>query len=214
MLSLLLNLKNRPCLVVGSGAVGRRKVQTLFESGAKVRVVSLDVQPVDVRAEFLCEPCSAKHLQGIFLTFAAATSAVNAQVVLDTQSQGILVSSADHPESGDFILPATVNRGDLTIAVSTGGASPFLAKNIRNQLAIQFDESYSLWLEVLQELRGKILEGVQDPALRRELFQKLADGQWLEHLRREGQDSLRQHLLTLARISHQSEKPNRSGERK
>ena len=108
MLSLLLNLKNRPCLVVGSGAVGRRKVQTLFESGAKVRVVSLDVQPVDVRAEFLCEPCSAKHLQGIFLTFAAATSAVNAQVVLDTQSQGILVSSADHPESGDFILPATV----------------------------------------------------------------------------------------------------------
>src|SRR5690349_3761854 len=113
------NLRDRLCLVVGGGAVGLRKATALREAGARVRLVSLDARPPDIPTEvnWLAEPYRPAHLDEATLAVAAASPEVNRQVVAEARARGIWVNSATDPESGDAYFPATLQRGDLVIAV-------------------------------------------------------------------------------------------------
>lgn len=157
-------IEDRPCLVVGGGAVGERKVKDLLAAGARVTVVSRELTG---GLQELAEQGHVRVIQGGFrpaqldgmLLVIGATDdmEVNRRVSAAAQSRGLMVNIVDQPELCSFIVPAQVRRGPLTIAVSTGGASPALARRVREELEKHFGEDYGLYLRVLQGLRDRVL---------------------------------------------------------
>ncbi|MDH7571628.1 MAG: bifunctional precorrin-2 dehydrogenase/sirohydrochlorin ferrochelatase, partial [Armatimonadota bacterium] len=136
-----LRLEGRRVLVVGAGAVARRKVKTLLACGARVRVVAPEADPELARLaaegeiELVLRPYRAEDLDGAFLALAAANaSRVNAQVAEDARRRGVLVNCADAPDASDFLVAAAVPRGDLLIGIFTGGNSPALARRLREEI--------------------------------------------------------------------------------
>jgi precorrin-2 dehydrogenase/sirohydrochlorin ferrochelatase len=198
MLAVILRMVNRLAVVVGGGPVGRRKAAALLDAGARVRLVCLEPRPPEETAPalaWLTRPYHPEHLDGACLVFAAATPDVNRHVVADARARGIWVNSATDPDVADFLLPATVRRGDLTIAVSTGGAAPGLARAIRRHLEAQFDEAFGRWVALLAEVRPLVLARIADEERRRALLEKLCGWEWLERLRRDGPEAVRAAML-------------------
>jgi precorrin-2 dehydrogenase/sirohydrochlorin ferrochelatase len=189
-----LNLAGRLAVVVGGGAVGSRKAAAAVAAGAVVRVV--DPAAIAVGAvQHISEPYRSDHLTGAFLAFACATSEVNAQVVADARTRGVLVNSASDPTAGDFALPSVVRSGELTLAIATGGAAPSLARRIREKLEGEFDAAFADWLRVLAEVRVVVLAEVSDADRRRELLDAFADWPWLARLRAEGAAAVKAAML-------------------
>jgi precorrin-2 dehydrogenase/sirohydrochlorin ferrochelatase len=127
--------------------------------------------------------------------FAAGPPAVNARVLSDARARGVWVNAAGGPDRGDFSLPAAFRRGDLVLAVSTGGAAPALAGSVRRHLEAEFDETFGAWVLLLAEVRPLVLEGVADEGRRRALLTSLCQWEWLERLRREGAGAVREAML-------------------
>lgn len=185
-----LDVTGRDCLVVGGGGVGARKARGLAEVGAAVTVVSPEVTPALRKlAETGAVIWAARGYQstdmaGRFLAFAASgDAAVNQQVVADARRAGVLCNAADRPEAGDFTLPAVLRRGELTIAISTGGASPALARRVRMTLEATFGPEYETALRLLGAARARLLAGGHDPDDHRRRFHALLDGGLMELLR-------------------------------
>jgi precorrin-2 dehydrogenase/sirohydrochlorin ferrochelatase len=157
-------IADKPCLVVGGGAVGERKVQDLLASGAKVTVVSPTLTPalaaLASRGEivYLSEDFRDTQVEGMALVMAATDDPqVNARVSAAAQARAIWVNVADEPEHCTFIVPAQVRRGDLTLAISTGGASPALARQVREELQQHFGPEYGPYLDLLKRVRTRVL---------------------------------------------------------
>ena len=175
-----LDIKNRKCLVVGGGSVGTRKVKTLVECGAKATVVSL------VFSEKLLEladsglivlekrPYRETDLDGMFLVIGTTDDEeLNRQISMDAEKLNMLCNIADRPKVCNFILPSIVNRGDLTISISTSGKSPALAKRLRIELEEQFGNEYAELLRLMGAIRKKLLSQKHEPEAHKHLFEKL-----------------------------------------
>ncbi|MDD2901293.1 MAG: bifunctional precorrin-2 dehydrogenase/sirohydrochlorin ferrochelatase [Syntrophales bacterium] len=195
-------IADRPCLVVGGGAVGERKVQDLLAAGAKVTVVSPELTPA---LAALAAKGEIRHLQGDFqeeqingmalVIGATDDMEVNAKVSAAAQARGIMVNIVDQPHLCTFIVPAQVRRGDLTLAISTGGASPALARKLREELESHFGPEYGPYLALLQAVRTRLLavrRGDPDNAV---LFKQLVDSPLLAALSRGNMHEVRQILL-------------------
>jgi precorrin-2 dehydrogenase / sirohydrochlorin ferrochelatase len=155
-----LNIAGCLCVVVGGGPVGLRKARGLLEAGARVRLITRTHpgQEKTTGMEVLVRPYRTGDLAGAALAFAAAGErAVNATVALDARAAGIPVNMADAPAEGDFHLPAVLRRGELVIAVSTGGGSPALAAAVRDELAGIFGEEWATVVAIAARLRQKHL---------------------------------------------------------
>ena len=155
-----LNLEGRRCLVVGGGRVAERKVAALLDSGAFVTLISPELTPnllawISQGRLIHCPRAYAKgDATGYKLVFCATdASAVNAQVALEAKQSGALVNVADTPALCDFTLPARLQRGSLSITVSTGGQSPALARELRNEMAEKYGPEYADYLELASRLR-------------------------------------------------------------
>lgn len=158
-----LDLRDRPCLVVGGGAVAEAKVRALVAAGARVMVVSPAlteglaslVAVGEVRHER--RPYRSSDIEGYALAFAATDDReVTRRVADDARRHGVWLNAADDPAFCDFILPAVLRRGRLTVAVSTGGASPALASWIRRELEARFGEAYAGLVEVVAAVRAEV----------------------------------------------------------
>ena len=199
MLPIQLHTNGRLALVVGAGKVGLRKANAWRQAGGIVRFVDpkSDLEP---GGEIIRETFAPRHLEDVALVFACATDEVNALVVATARANGLLVCDAAHPERGDFALPAIMRRGDLTIAVATGGTAPALAQRLRDRLESEFDESYADWTRILGAVRPTILNATENPETRRDLFRSLTDPSWLERLRQIGPEAaeaeMRQFIAT------------------
>lgn len=196
MLGVFLDVRGKLALVVGGGPVGRRKAQAVRAAGGRVRLVCLEPGVSDdADLEWRQEPYAEAHLNGVALVFAAATPQVNARVAADAHNRGLWVNVASEPECGDFHLGASLRRGDLVVAVSTGGAAPALARRVRERLEEDFDEAYAVWVALLAELRPRVLAVAE--AERRRLFDQLTAWSWLERLRHESVETVRQAMAAL-----------------
>lgn len=161
---IFLELEGKEVLVVGGGRVAQRKVEGLIEYGATVHIVSRDLTEklkdlVRGREVFHTgEAFMDKHLDGIFLVFAATDdNLLNHHISEVARKRGLLVNAVDQPEDCNFIVPAVLRKGDFSIAVSTSGKSPAFAKHIRKQLDRQFGEEYETFLILMGRLRRKVL---------------------------------------------------------
>ena len=109
--------------------------------------------------------------------------AVNGRIARDARALGIPVNIVDDPARCDFILPSIVERGDLSIVVSTGGRSPALAKKIRRELETVYGPEYAILLEILGELRGKVIAGGRSSDENRASFEAVVSSEILDHIR-------------------------------
>jgi precorrin-2 dehydrogenase/sirohydrochlorin ferrochelatase len=173
---LFLNLVDRPVLMVGGGTVALRKVKALLECGARVRVVAKRALPD------LCDLASAGRIEleerpyqraqaatdtetalpsdctGACLVFCATDDeALNRHVFADARAAGAFCNVVDVPALCDFYVPSQFNRGKLQIAISTGGASPTVAKEVRQDLEAHYDQSWESYLALLSEVRALAL---------------------------------------------------------
>lgn len=178
---IFIKLQGRPVLVVGAGKVGEPKIRALLETGASIRVVSLEASDavrdwarsgLVVLEERAFAPAD---LEDTFLAvIATSRREVNELAYAEAQKHGVLCNVVDVPQQCDFYYPAIVHRGDLQIAISTSGQSPALARHLREQLEKQFGPGYADWVAELGETRREILASTLTTEQKRELLMSLA----------------------------------------
>lgn len=177
-----LNLTGKKCLVVGGGRVAERKVKSLLECRALVKVVSPEATEailqlaqagrIDYAGREYCE----EDLEQVFIAISATDSReLNRRVAMDCFARNIPINVVDDPEYCSFIVPAVVRRGDLTISISTGGKSPALAKKIRQELEQQYGNEYAILLEYLGRAREMVLARVPCQRQREMMFRRLVE---------------------------------------
>lgn len=175
-----LDLRGRSCLVVGGGDVARRKVDGLVEAGAAVTVVAPACEPMPAAVTVAKRPFRDDDLEGVELAVVASDDReLNARIARLAQERGVWVNAVDDPEASTVILPATLRRGALQVAISTGGASPALARRLRERLEGEFAPEYADLVGLLSELRRAwtpraIAAGVP-PAARRAAWERMLD---------------------------------------
>jgi siroheme synthase-like protein len=162
---IFINLQGRRCVVVGGGKVALRKVKMLLEGGAKVTVISPRPHPeIEKLSEkrviqLIRRDYKAGDLKEAVIVIAGTdVKEVNRKVADEARKAGVLVNVADDPKPSDFIIPSFFRRGDLTVAVSTAGMSPALARKIRTKLEKSFGEEYASLLSLIGEVRSTIKE--------------------------------------------------------
>lgn len=194
-----LDVRGKKCLVVGGGEVALRKARALLDAGAELTVVAPDIHPKlrSLAGAGLEErPFRDTDLHGAFVVVVATSDAiVNRTVARDAADFGCLVNVVDCPALSSFTVPAKVRRGELLVAISTGGECPSLARRIREELEERFGEEYADFVAVLGEVRRDVLDKVPDAERRVKLLRELTDTQWLEVLRTLGRDGLRSEML-------------------
>jgi uroporphyrin-III C-methyltransferase / precorrin-2 dehydrogenase / sirohydrochlorin ferrochelatase len=178
---IFLKLAERPCLVVGGGAVAEAKMRGLTRSGAQVRVVAPKATPGIREAarsgRIVWEERSflPSDLTGIFLVVAATNSReLHDEIFRGCQRAGILCNAVDEPDHCDFYYPAVVRRGALQIAISTAGNSPFLAQRLRRELEERFGPEYADWLEEIGRQRRELFQADISVENRRAILKELS----------------------------------------
>ncbi|HVX30803.1 MAG TPA: bifunctional precorrin-2 dehydrogenase/sirohydrochlorin ferrochelatase [Nitrolancea sp.] len=158
-----LNLAQKPCLVVGGGALAEGKLDALIAAGACLTVISPDVQPriADLAADghlvLRQRPYHSDDLNGVTLVIAATEDrALNARIAEDARAAGVLVNAVDDPPNCDFYAVSIVRRGDLQVAISTNGRSPAFARWMRESLDVSLPAEYRDLLDLLGDIRDRI----------------------------------------------------------
>ncbi len=158
-----LNISGRKCVVVGGGQVALRKVKALLEHGADVEVISPDLCPELVQLagsgeiRVLAREYLAGDLRKAFVAIAATDdSETNRRVVAEARKGAVLVNVVDDAENSDFIVPSYLRRGEVTVAVSTSGRSPALARKIRIRLEKELGDEYASLAHLIGEVRAEV----------------------------------------------------------
>ncbi len=202
----MLNVEGRLAVVVGGGPVGLRKVQSLLQAAARVRLVSPrlegggDLEQVEV----IEGPYEAGHLDGAFIVFACTDDReLNSRIARDARSAGAWVNAADQPEDCDFFVPAVVSQGPVQIAIGTGGASPALAASLKDRIAAALPEGVGEYAQALADLRDRLQATVDDTRLRCRVLRRLVEQDGYETFRSGGAAALNE---VVARLLEQERK--------
>jgi siroheme synthase-like protein len=160
---IFLELADRKCLVVGGGNVAEGKVRGLLDAAASVTVLSPTLTPalealrIAGRIDWLQREYADGDLDGYEVCMVATDDgAVNAAVAAEGKRRRVWVNAADDPQHCDFILPSVIRRGDVVVAASTGGASPALARRLREELTDFLADDFELLAELLKAVRAEV----------------------------------------------------------
>lgn len=184
---IFVDLRLKPVLVVGGGNVAYRKVQTLLDHGAIVYIISPDLikelQDLVKGSEhcfWIKKEYDAEDIHDCLIIFSCTEKdEINAAVSHDGYNRKRLVNVVDDPEKCSFIVPSIMERGDLQIAVSTGGSSPIVARQIREQLQMQYGQEFEEYLALLKEWRKKVKSDLL-PEQKSNFWSQATDGEILE----------------------------------
>ncbi len=167
---IVVEMADRPVLVVGGGAVAERKAEGLLDACARVTVVSplltarLGSWASAGSIRHIARDYRAGDLAGHELAVVATDDGkVNAAVSREARGRGVWVNAVDDPAHCDFILPSILRRGDLVVAVTTGGASPGLARAIREELEVYFGGEYAALVRLAAEVRRELRARKRSP---------------------------------------------------
>ena len=195
-----LDLTGKPTLVIGGGNVAEGKVRGLLAAEASLTVISPELTP-ELRA--LADAGRLQHIAreyrdgdvaGYTLCFVATDDgAVNAAVAADSRRCGIMVNAADDPVNCDFILPSVVRQGDVVLAASTGGASPALARRLREELTAFLAEDYAPLAELLGSIRADLRSRNLSPDA--ETWSRAIDARFRALVAQRRPGEAREHLL-------------------
>ena len=196
-----LKLHDRCCVIAGGGRVAGRKIDALLECGARVTVVSPEAVEhikqlaAQGRIRWQRTTFTDKALDGSFLVFAATDDAAeNSRIAALCRRRGLPVNCADEPGWCDFFVPAVLRRRSLTVAVSTGGKSPLLARQLRDAIAQFVTAHHGELLEILGEQRTRIKQAVPDAARRRRIFEALLSSDILDLLTTGSHQAVRERI--------------------
>lgn len=186
---ILLNLDDRTALVVGGGEVAQRKVQTLLEHRASIRIVS---QRLTGKLQNLVEAGKVRHLcrnfkqedldEAFLVIVATDDKELNHSIGQMALGRGLLVNTVDQPQDCNFIVPSVLQRGDLLISISTSGKSPALARKLREKLSGQFGDEYAVFLILMGRLRKEILSLGLPQEENSRIFHKIVNSDILDAL--------------------------------
>ena len=161
---IFVELKGRPVIVIGGGHVGAEKVRGLLAAEADITLVSPELidelrAHVDAgRIRHIARAYAEPDLDGgyEFVMVATDDGAINAEVAAAGKKRGLWVNAADDPKNCDFILPAVVRKGKITLAASTSGTSPALARRLREELDAYLTEDMPALADLLAEVRQEV----------------------------------------------------------
>jgi len=195
---LFLDITDRRCIVVGGGDVAERKVERLLDSGASVVVIGkaltpgLETMKKEGRINHIDADYDKAFMDDAFLVIGATDrDDVNAEISRDGREKGILVNIVDDPDKCDFVLPSLLKQGDLLIAISTGGKSPALAKKLREEMEQLFGTEYQTLLEVMGQLREKLVVKGRSSDENRRLFEAVVHSDILKHIKDKSWDKVK-----------------------
>lgn len=192
----LIGLQSQQAVVVGGGYVAARKIEGLLSAEAQVRVISpLLVPELQSLVETGVIALTQRSYQdgdlgGAYLVIAATDDAsVNQAVWSEAKARGCLINVVDDPEHSTFILPAVLKRGEMSVAVSTGGSSPALARRLREKLEEIIGPEYETLTAVLAELRPELLTDYPHSDARRQAALRIIDSEILRIIQSKGKNA-------------------------
>ena len=184
-----LQLDQLPCLIVGGGSVAERKLDLLIKAKADITVISLEFSDyiLDLAKTHNVRCVKKEYSNKIleenkynFVISATNDVSLNERVAKDCKKYNIIVNVVDQPEICDFIFPSILERGDITVAVSTGGASPVLARVLRTKLETMVPGSYGKLAEIVSANRIKVREKMKKFSSNKIFWEKMLNGKFLE----------------------------------
>ncbi len=158
-----LAIKDRLCVIIGGGQIAEGKIASLLECGGNIRMiapeVTEDVQDMADSGVLKLEKREYREgdLEGAFVAIAATDdNAVQRRIKAEAERLGVLLNVADVTHLCDFIAPSVVRKGEVTVAISTAGVSPALARKLRETLEVSRDLAYADMASLLGEVRGEL----------------------------------------------------------
>ncbi len=176
-------------VVIGGGAVGERKVRTLLEAGARVKVITPQATPrlqklaEQDRIELHVRAYERGDLKGAAVVIASTDERdVNQAIYEEALDEGIPVNVVDDPPHCTFIAPSIIRRGDLLIAISTGGTNPAMAVRIRERLEKEFGPEYETYFDLIKRLKAEV-DQASTQQERADAWYRVADSNVLDLVR-------------------------------
>jgi siroheme synthase-like protein len=198
---IMLEMKDRRCVVVGAGAVGTRRARALAEAGARVLLVAPEISDEPEGVETCRKAFCPEVLDAAELVLACTDDPeVNDRVAREARSRGLWVSRSDEPSESDFHMPMHLRQGPVLLAVSTGGASPTLARRIRDSLTLppQLGE----YAQALLDFRNRAKAEIDNEADRADIMRQLGSEQAFMLFLRDGPDALKTLYETQRKRNH------------
>jgi precorrin-2 dehydrogenase/sirohydrochlorin ferrochelatase len=198
----LVGLQSRKTVVIGGGSIAARKVEGLLATGAQVTVISPALVPelqllIDSeRINYIQRSYQVGDLESAYLVIAATNDiSTNQAVWTEAIKRNCLVNVVDDPEHSTFILPAILQRGEMSVAISTGGGSPALARRLRERLEKIIGPEYGILTELLANLRPDLMESFSPGKARLQAALRIVDSDILQIIASQGKEA----ALTYAR---------------
>ncbi len=199
-----IDISKRKCVVAGGGDVAERKVERLLECGARVVVIGNELTPNleamknEEKISHIPDNYKNDYIEGALLVIGATDrDEINERIYRDSRERGILVNIVDDPAKCDFIVPSVFQQGDLSIAISTGGKSPALARNLREELEQRYGHEYRILLNIMGDIREKIISRGEPSDENRKLFESVLNSDILQHIREKNWDKVRKIIHDL-----------------
>ena len=176
---LFLDLARQKVVVIGAGPVAERKIRLLLEADAAIVVVSPQATAAirglarRKRIRWLRRRYRAGDLRAARLVIVATDDEdLNVRICAEAKRHRLLTNCVAPPEAGNFIVPSVVRRGNLTVAISTGGASPALAKQVRRELEQFLHDGYAQAASKMATIRKTVSKGVKSATKRRTIYRR------------------------------------------
>lgn len=207
---IFLNVKGKRCVVVGGGQVALRKVRMLVEHKADIEVISPVLCPKlqeladNEQIQVIPRQYQTGDLQRAIIVISATDDAdINREVIKEARQSAILINVVDNPEKSDFIVPSYLRQGDISVAISTGGRSPALARKIRTILERELGSESTSLLDLIGEVRAEVKSlqmGIGGDAWQEALDLKLLK----KSLKNEGKEAAKSILLNRLKNAQQA----------
>ena len=184
-----LQLNKLPCLIVGGGSVAERKLDLLIKANADITIVSIEFTDyvLELAKKNNIKCITGEYTQKLleekkykFVIAATNNVSLNEQVAKDCDKHNILINVVDQPKICDFIFPSILERGDITVAVSTGGASPVLARMLRTKLETMVPSNYGKLAAIVSANRIKVREKMKKFSSNKIFWEQMLNGKFFE----------------------------------